>query len=414
MLRRDFCKTSLLGLAGLMLPARAHAVGDAPRLFVVVLRGGADGLSLVSPTGSTLSTLKTLRPTTAVTTPVAIGPGVGLHPALAPLLDPSLGGRLNVVLHAGSTNISRSHADQQFRLETGDAVGSATDGFLARASSAAGLPTAAVSAVMPISVQPGAPVVLTDPATVGTYFARYSITPSMSRAQRLGLMQIGTNESGVFAVDEAAREAREQLDVLEPELAGLTLANLTSAHGYRPTSVLSQRLATAAALSSTSLAPRLIAIDSVEHWDTHLKQNTNDVNAWKSVAGSIRDLGDGLLAFHKDLVARGLWNNSVVLVMTEFGRTVRENVDGGTDHGRGGVVLALGGRVRPFADTAYLGTRSWTLPATATSSTALTVQHDSRLVLCEVLERHMGMTSSAARAVFRNQLPAGGYLGIVG
>jgi uncharacterized protein (DUF1501 family) len=412
-LRRTFLRTSLMGLTAAMLPTPARAQAVGPRLFVIVLRGAADGLSLVSPLGATLTTLRTLRPTTAVAAPAALSADLGVHPGLAPLLHTSLGGRFSVVVHAGSPNASRSHEEQQHRLETGDAVGGAADGFLARASASGGIPSAAVSPWMPKSVSPGAPVVLLDPSSSASSFARYAMKPRLSRAQRLGLMQLEPGDDGAFLVDETARQAEEQLSALEPELAGTSLSSLTAAHGYRSSSFLSQRLAMAAALSDSSLAPRLVVLDSVEHWDTHAAQATNDANAWKSVHGSISDLGAGLAAFHKDLVARGLWGNSVVVVVSEFGRTVRENSAGGTDHGAGGAVLLLGGKVRPFADPAFLGRRAWTLPASPGPSSALAVHHDTRLVLCEVLERHMGMSSTAARQVFRGQLGSTPYLGVV-
>jgi uncharacterized protein (DUF1501 family) len=402
--RRTFLSSVLAGIGVGMLPRAVHAATSSTRLVFVFLRGGADALSLVSPRGAAFTTLKGYRPTIAIANPVAFSSQLAVHPQLSPLLADA---RLNFVVHAGSVNDTRSHFEQQHRVETGDAVGTTAQGFLGRAAKSAGMLGAALDQMIPQSLRGSDPLLLGDPATVQASYSGTGLKPGWTRAQRLGMFKVAAGEAGNAAIDAAARSAHTRGNALATELANVTMAGLTAAHGYVPTSTFAQRLALAAQLTTSNLDPRLLTIDGEQFWDSHAKQYTNDTAPFTSLYKSIGDIGTNLAAFRKDLIARGQWARTVVVVMSEFGRTVRENGNGGTDHGRGGLMILMGGRVRPHSDAAYKGARAWTLPASPDGSTPLAVQHDYRLVLAEILESHLGMSRAAVASLFLDQVSLG-------
>lgn len=405
MQRRTFLTSSLAGLGLAFLPGRAvRAAAATPRLVFVMLRGGADGLSLLAPRGAAASTLAGWRPTQALTGGLPLSADLQAHPALAPLVTSASLANLTFVLHAGGTSDTRSHFDQQHRIETGDTSGAATRGFLASVALASGMRTCAVHRTAPRSLAGASPLVLSDPARLAPGYSDTGIKPGWSRAQRLAMYQNAAGETGDATVDTLARQARTDSDLLAAELGTETLATLTSRHGYVASSVFAGRLALAARLAATSLTPRLLTVDGEQPWDTHTSQSTNTASAAKGLYASAADLATNLAAFRTDLLARGMWNSTAIVVMSEFGRTVKENGNGGTDHGRGGLMLVMGGAVRPFGDTAYRGQTSWQLPTSVDSSTPLSLVHDYRLVLAEILERHLAVPAATVRTAFANQL----------
>ena len=405
--RRTFLSSVVAGIGVGLLPRVSRAATTSTRLVYVFLRGGADALSLVSPRGNAFTTLQDYRPTTAIANPIAFSSNLAVHPAMSPLMTSAVKSRLNFILHTGSVNESRSHFEQQHRIETGDAVGNSGTGFLARTANAASMLGAAVEEAMPQSLRGSDPLVLSDPATVQPNYSGTSLKPGWTRAHRLGMFKLAAGEAGDAAVDATARSAHVRGNALASELANVTMPSLTSQHGYVPTSPFGQRLALAAQLTTSDLDPRLLTVDGEQFWDSHARQNTNDTTAWTSLHKSITDVATNLAAFRKDLIARNQWNQTVVVVMSEFGRTVRENGNAGTDHGRGGLMLLMGGRVRPFSDASYKGPRAWTLPSNPDGSTPLAVQYDYRTVLAEILQRHLGVAQSAVAQLFMNQVSVG-------
>lgn len=411
--RRSFLTGCLagLGVAALSRGAAVAAAGS-PRLVFVFLRGGADALSLLSPRGADWTRLQQARPTIAMAGPLPLSSQLQAHPQLAPLLEADVLANLAVVLHAGGIVDTRSHFDQQYRIETGTNAVNGTTGFVARLAQALAVESAAVDRTAPSSLLGARPLVMSDPERVQNGYSAGKLDPRYSRAQRLGMYRGAASVVGSAAVDAAAAKALADGNVLAGELAGTTLATLTAQHGYDPASSFAGRLALAAKLMTSSLDPRLFTIDGEQFWDSHTAQLTNDSTAGTSLWKSIRDLGMNLAAFRRDLIARGRWANTTVVVLSEFGRTVGQNQASGTDHGRGGLMLVMGGKIRGFADAAYLGRRAWTIPQTIDVSTPLEVAHDYRTVLAEIFEKQFAMTPAAARGVFFDQATAP-YLGVV-
>jgi uncharacterized protein (DUF1501 family) len=145
-----------------------------------------------------------------------------------------------------------------------------------------------------------------------------------------------------------------------------------------------------------------IAFAEIEGWDTHV----NEGGAKGQLANRLKELGDGLNAFYQDLGDR--MEDVVVLTMSEFGRTARENGNRGTDHGHGNVMFALGGNVRGGR---VLGRWPGLAPEVLYEGRDLDLTTDYRAVCSEVLQKHLGLKSSTA--VFPGFHPSG-PLGLIG
>jgi uncharacterized protein (DUF1501 family) len=145
-----------------------------------------------------------------------------------------------------------------------------------------------------------------------------------------------------------------------------------------------------------------IAFAEIEGWDTHV----NEGGAKGQLANRLKELGEGLSGFYQDLGDR--MEDVVVVTMSEFGRTARENGNRGTDHGHANVMFALGGNVRGGR---VLGRWPGLAPEVLYEGRDLDLTTDYRAVCSEALQRHLGLKSSTA--VFPG-FRSSGSLGLIG
>lgn len=323
MIRRDFLK-----VLGLSLPALQRALAQSPAgktLIVIFLRGGVDGLSMVQPTGD--RALAALRPG-LIHQGAKLDGFFSLHPAMKGLL-PLYATKQLAVLHAvGQANASRSHFEAQDFIESGLAGMKRPDGFLNRAlagvSSDSAFRAVAVQNALPRSLAGDAPA-LAFPA-----LAQFRVGGGG-----------GTFESlYAEAVDEALRtsghEAFESLDTVKSR----NLAKQEPQNGAQyPKGALGKRLEDLARLIHADVGLR-IGVTEMTGFDTHQGQGADA----GQLANRLQELGDSLAAFAMDLGPK--LDDVVVVTMTEFGRTARENGTRGTDHGTASASLVLGGGVR--------------------------------------------------------------------
>ena len=330
-----------LGVAPHFLSRALAATGGDPKKSLVVLfmRGGADGLSLVPPHGD--ANYYRMRPTLALPPPgqtdgvLALDTHFGLHPALAELLPCWNAGTLALVHGVGMPHGTRSHFDAQDFLETGTpGLKSTADGWLNRSLSA--LSGADTSAFAAVALQPTLPRSLVGAAPA----------LSMGALRDFKLQARGTEGGRSFtelysgSVDSALqRTGSEALDALDM-VASRKLANAPALHGASyGKDALAQRLQDIARLIRGDVGLRIAATE-VGGWDTHVNQG----GAAGQLANQLKKLGAALAAFERDLGAK--MADVTVVAVTEFGRTVRENGNRGTDHGTGSLMLVLGGGVR--------------------------------------------------------------------
>lgn len=386
--RRHLLFAAGLAPAALLAPKVALAAPESsrPTLVCVLLRGGLDGLSAVIPHAE--PALYTERRQIAVPPP---GKGDGaalklddrfaLHPSLAPLLPAWNAGELAIVHAVGSPHPTRSHFEAQDHLEWG-ALERQDAGWLARAATARGAPRAELSTVSltrttPLALRGQAGVLaaprLDQVGLKGPPKVRDRLESAFARLYQASSGSLGRGGSA----HGVARGGTEALKLARRVRA---LAARDSGERYHSAA---RGLADVAALIRASVGLEIAWIDA-GGWDTHtgqagrLKRNLNLLA--RSMAAFREDLGPHL-------------ERTLVLVMTEFGRTVSENGTGGTDHGHGSVMFALGGGVR---GRRVLGRWPGLAPEQRYDGRDLAVTTDFRDVLSEVLAKHLGVADPSA------------------
>ena len=341
--------------------------GDRRRCLVVIfLRGGADGLELVPPVGD--DAYYRARPLLGVRPPsaLALDDLFALHPRLAALRPIYAEGDLAIVHAAGSEDASRSHFEAQDLMEHG---GLAAGGWLGRflryrSEPASGaLSAVAVGKTLPECLR-GAPA-----ATVMQSLDDFTLGPE-SDALLPQLARLYAPETGALG-----RSARDTLEALR-RIERLRAVPYQPAGGADyPAGELGRSLAELARLIKARVGLEAAAVD-VGGWDSHLAQAT-------LLEPLMARLAQGLAAFYRDL-GKDMGTTSVV-VMTEFGRRVRENASLGTDHGRGSVMMVLGGGVRGGR---VIGGWAGLEAAVLEGPGDLPVRNNYRNVLAPVLRRH--------------------------
>jgi uncharacterized protein (DUF1501 family) len=392
--RRDFLKqATLLSAAGVVLlrpqawAARASSEGKT-RLVVVFLRGAVDGLSVVVPHGE--SHYYDGRPSIAVP---RSGEGAvldldgrfGLHPALAPLLPAWQDGSLAFVHACGSPDPTRSHFDAQDYMESGTpGVKRTPDGWMNRVLDA--LP-AAPSPTEALSLGPTVPRILAGPRPV----ANIPLGPAATRPMPIDREVIAAAFDRLYTGDDPLARAYRDGRAARTHLLAELQQDMQQADNGAPSPVGfpddARRLARLIERDPTIR----LAFLALGGWDTHVRQGA----ATGQLAGHLRPLAEGLAAFRAALGPASA--DTVILVVSEFGRTVRENGNGGTDHGHGNVMWVMGAPVRGgkvygrwpglASDDLYEGRD-------------LAVTTDFREVVTAVLGSHLGLTSSALDRVF--------------
>jgi len=388
--RRAFLKASGLSVVsfgavpGLLLRA-ASAADLRPRgrtLVVLFQRGACDGLNVVVPHGE--PAYYSARPSIALARP-GRGDGAtldldrffGLHPALAPLLPLWSDGRLAAVHAVGSPDPTRSHFDAQDFMESGTPGRKATDdGWMNRHLQATPEPGAtplravALLPVLPRSLQGKAPAV--SLASVADFGVRPAAGPAVAH---------GFEGMYDAAVADALHGAGHEAFAAMRALQAAHPAQQAPANGAEyPGGALGNSLRQLAQLIKADLGVEL-AFAEVGGWDHHVGEG----GAQGQLAGRLRELASALVAFDRDLGAR--MSQVAVVTLTEFGRTVRENGDRGTDHGHGSVSLLVGGGVRGGrVHGRWPGLRQQDLY----EGRDLAVTTDFRDLLGELLTRHLG------------------------
>jgi uncharacterized protein (DUF1501 family) len=370
------------------------ADGGQSRLIVVLLRGAVDGLNVVVPYGEEAYYRE--RQSIAIAPPgkpdggLALDGHFALHPALAGLMPLWAEHGVAFVHAAGSPDPTRSHFDAQLNLETGVPGESVPgDGWMNRLLRA--LPGAR-GALDGIAIGPTVPRILAGKAPVATL----PLGPAGAQPLPIDQADIGAAFDRLYSGnDELARSYREGRAARAQLIEALAKERRIADNGAPPPAGFPGQATRLAQLIRRHPGVRLAAI-GLGGWDTHVNQG----NHKGQLAGHLRPLAEGLAA-----LARGsgeAWRDTVVIVLSEFGRTVRENGNGGTDHGHGNAVWVLGGGVnggRVYGDWPGLA------PAQLYQQRDLAVTTDFRTVLAAILERHMRLGDRQLDAVLPGAPP---------
>jgi uncharacterized protein (DUF1501 family) len=390
--RRVFLKAGgidlfTLGAGPRFLARTAFAAQPGRRKVLVTLfqRGAMDGLMAVPPLDPSLgeAALRSLRPRLAMSAArgageeavADLGVGFGLHPAFAPLLPFWTERRLAIVHAVGSPDPTRSHFDAQDYMETGTPGRKGTpSGWLNRA---VGLLGHEASPFRAVALTPALPRSL------------YGDAPALAVAD---LAQLRVAAEGFEALyhqtseellRDTASETFRAMDLLTPE----EISRYRPEHGARyPQTPLGQALRQIALLIKADVGLEVAFAES-GGWDTHAQQGTTN----GSFARQAADLSASIHAFWTDL-GPSYQDDVLLATMTEFGRTVRENGSGGTDHGHGSCLFVLGGQV----DGGKVHGRFPGLSEDALhEGRDLPVTTDFRAVFCELAGRHLGIKNDA-------------------
>jgi len=385
--RRLFLKNSAIAMFGMgSVPAwlsRAVYAEGAPGqrkkiLIAIFQRGAVDGLNVVVPHGE--RAYYASRPTIAIPHPDGTEQGAidlnghfGLHPslkALKPLWDRQ---ELAIVEAVGSPDPSRSHFDAQDYMESGTpGLKSTSDGWLNRAMQ----PEAQSSPVRAISLSPALPRTL--------------------RGKNEALTIANLND---FQVKDAALSAtfesmygtagREAFDAIR------IVQSIPQSGAPYPKGRLGQSLRQIARVIKADVGLE-VAFTDTGGWDTH-------VNESGQLANLLRDFGDALAAFSNDMGDR--MADITVVTMSEFGRTVKENGNQGTDHGHANVMFVFGGSVRGGR---IYGEWPGLEREQLYEGRDLNVTTDFRAVLSELVTKQMGNPAiTTVFPGFKNQPHAG-------
>jgi len=421
--RRYFLKTSGIGLASFGLMAAAprflhqfanaatltEGYGKKKVLVTIFQRGAVDGLNMVVPHGE--SEYYNVRRSIAIPKPGKTGGAIdldgffGLHPSMKPLEAFWKDKKLAIIDSAGSPDNTRSHFDAQDYMESGTPGYKGTkDGWLNRVLQATAgkddSPFRSVSMTqqLPRSLYGRAPSVAM------TNLADFSIKAGIYSSNMKGGFE-GLYEQNIKdTLNETGKETFEAVNYLKQ--ANPSQYKPENGAVY-PNTALGRSLAQIAQLIKAGVGLE-VAFAEMGGWDTHTNQGLGNNPSAGQLANLLRDFAGAIAAFGTDLGKR--MDDVVVITMSEFGRTVRENGSRGTDHGHANSMLILGNAVKGgkvYGDWKGLKTSE------LYEGRDLAVTTDFRDVFAETASKHMGTKDlakifpnySATKEKFR------GYLG---
>lgn len=395
--RRRFLQSTGLGFLALGLPpsflvraAHAEPSSKGKVLVVVFQRGGMDGLNAVIPFKD--RAYYSMRPSIAIAEPSAgehkaldLDGFYGLHPALSPLKELYDKRHLAIVHAAGSPDNSRSHFDAQDYMEIGTpGIKNTPDGWLNRYLSE---DPKKDSSFRGVAATARLPRILAGSAAALTLssIAEFRLR-SEPVAARLRRIYTATTDPLLGFAGGSLFAAIEELQRVEGRIPA-------SKETY-PAGRFGAGLSNIARLIKADVGLE-IAFTEIEGWDTHVNQG----GASGQMANRLKVLAEGLAAFGRDLGDR--LDSVVLITMSEFGRTARENGSRGTDHGHANVMFVLGGSVR--GGKVY-GRWPGVAPELLHEGRDLELTTDFRDICSEVISRHLGHKNLTQ--VFPNYRPS--------
>ena len=393
--RRDFLKLAVLSTSGLLLLDgngwAARATDDDKnhkRLVVVFLRGAADGLNVVVPYSD--SSYYVSRPTIAVPRPNESGGALrldghfGLHPALTSVMPLWEKGTLAFVHASGSPDPSRSHFDAQDFMETATpGLAKTPDGWLNRLL---GVLPGMRSSSEALSVGPTLPRILSGPIPA----ANLPLGKAGTRPTPLDRPEIQAAFDRLYTGNDPLSVAYREGEASRKKLLAELTEEMQMADQGAPSPVgFADEAKNLGRLMARDPGLK-VAFIALGGWDTHINQGS----VQGQLPNRLNALGESLSTFVQALGSA--YSDTVILVMSEFGRTVHENGNTGTDHGHGNVMWVMGGNVR--GGKVY-GQWPGLSGNELYEGRDLAVTTDFREVISVVLESQFGLTSSQLNKV---------------
>ena len=379
--RRFFLRASAVAMAGVGMapPWLVRAAAETSRrgkiLVAIFQRGAADGLNIVVPFFE--SRYYDARPTIAVSPPgkangaIDLDGRFGLHPSLQALKPIWDAGQLAIVEATGSPDPTRSHFDAQDFMESGTPGRLTEDGWLNRALAPADPQSSPLRA---ISIGARLPQTMRghQPAVAVSDIAQFQVR----NRQLAGIfehMYATTADTTLLASGQEAFDAARMIEAI-------TRTPYTPANGAQYQGEFGRSLQQVARLIKANVGVE-VAFADIGGWDHHF-------NEAPQLSGLLQQFGASLAAFARDMGDR--MENVVLVTMSEFGRTVKEDGNNGTEHGHGNVMFVMGGAARG----GHIYGRWPGLEAEQLyEQRDLAVTTDFRDVLGELAAEHLGQTA---------------------
>ncbi len=411
--RRDLLKLAMAGAAHPLLPVRgivsqafaAPGAGSA-RFLLVFLRGGYDAANVVIPVGSDFYYQS--RPTIAIPKPDPANPlaavplprqdgstAWAMHPSLKDTMLPLWQkGQLAFIPFAGCDDLTRSHFETQDSVETGMPVAapgatprSYGSGFLNRLASA-------LDGAAPVSFTDGLPTVMTGQVVVPNVSLKGTGRAPFDNRQMaiLAGMYEGTRfEPLITEGFDLRKTVAEEAEMMA---SGSMAAEMQAANRNAIT-------ARGFELEARRMAGLMkdkfnVAFIDVGGWDTHVNQG----NGQGQLANLLLSLGQGLAGFAEQM--GDAWSHTVVVVLSEFGRTFRENGTRGTDHGHGSAYWVLGGALQGGR---FAGEEVAVTQQGLNQNRDWPVTTEYRAMLGGIFRRMYGLDSTRLDRIFPNAVP---------
>src|ERR1700758_1880682 len=386
--RRAFLKHGAMAVVGTaaipsFLTRAAWGAATSPgnkRLVVIFQRGAADGLNIVVPYAE--RAYYAMRPSINIprNQVIDLDGFFGLHPSMAsfkPLWDQ---GHLAIVHAAGSPDTTRSHFDAQDYMESGTpGVKSTEDGWLNRtlradkhADADSPFRAIALGSRLPRALTGSSPAVAID--NVNNFGVGGNNKGAQPLSNTFEAMYASSVDSVLHGTGAETFDAVKMLKSADPN-------KYTPAPGANyPRGGLGQALKQVAQLVKADLGVE-VAFTDVGGWDHHV----NEGSVQGQIANRLQELSQSMAAFWTDL--GDLAESTVVVTMSEFGRTARENGNRGTDHGHANVMFVMGG---PVKGGRVYGRWPGLAPEQLNEGRDLALTTDFRRVLGEAVYRHLG------------------------
>jgi uncharacterized protein (DUF1501 family) len=366
---------------------------NTKRLIVVFLRGAVDGLNVVIPHWE--NSYYDLRSLTAIAPPnepngaLDLDGHFGLHPALSPLIPLWKQGSLAFVHACGSPDPTRSHFDAQDYMESGTpGIKKTPDGWMNRLLSL----LHSQSPIQAVNVGATMPRILNGRMSVASLpVGREAERPfPLDRPQMSAAFdQLYNGNDAMSKAYQEGRAARQQL------MADLDQEMMEANNGAASPNNFAR--------ASQQLARLMVKDPSVElafmalgGWDTHVNQG----GSTGQLARNLKSLGEGLAVLNQGLGS--VYSDTAIVVLSEFGRTIRENGNGGTDHGHGNVMWLMGGGIK--GGKVY-GEWPGLAEAQLYEGRDLAVTTDFRDVIASVLNRHLQLDTTKIKQILPNYSP---------
>jgi uncharacterized protein (DUF1501 family) len=336
--RRELLKSLGLFGAGLGLSTMSAQLLAAPatqnRLLFVFLRGGYDASNLLVPTSSQFyydarPTIALAKPSADVNSALELNADWGLHPALRDTIYPMFkAGEAAFIPFAGTDDLSRSHFETQDSIEMGQDMSGTRNyqsGFLNRLA-------AQLNSGMAMSFTDQLPIIMRGDTKVANTALRTISKSNMDDKQSKIIAQMYNKTALEKQVNDGFEVRGEVVRDMQAEMQNNDgNRNAITTKGFE--------------LEAKRIAKMMrdkyaLGFIDVGGWDTHVNQG----GASGTLAGKFEELGRGLAAYKNEMGA--MWKNTTVVVISEFGRTFRENGKRGTDHGHGSVYWVLGGGIK--------------------------------------------------------------------